>query len=135
MPPGVDPHENEVVAAAGSAMLAPAQPVVQSSVWTPPAEPVKLAVSVAISGGNTSAGLIETPVMPGHRTAPGRPATTPASTATKPPSTGVESAWCVGMVQVTTTSAVLVAFGATESGGELPAQGSPLLSLPERVTT
>ena len=107
---------------------------VHSSVGAPPAPLVVIALTEANSGGRTSAGLMPTPVMAGHTKGAWSTSTTPASTAMEPLPIAAASDASVAIVQVTRTTAGVGVPVVTDTGVDVPVQGSPLLSAPDRVT-
>src|SRR5277367_6574908 len=131
--PVAAPQENVALGEVGLAIVP--QLEVHWSVGVPPLPPAVDAVSDAVSGGSTSPGLTARPVMAGHTNGDWFTSETPASTAMLPLSTKDGSDASVGTVHVTITTAGVVAPGATETGNDEPSQKSPLVSVPDRVTT
>ncbi len=98
--PVVAPHENVALADVGFVMVP--QDEVHSSVCVPPFPPTTCPVSVAVSGGKSSDGLIDVPEMPGHPNGGWVCSVTGALTAMIPLATSAPIAASVGgIVQVT----------------------------------
>ncbi|MGH7435633.1 MAG: hypothetical protein ACRENE_08155 [Polyangiaceae bacterium] len=135
--PRAVPHENVAFGCVGFVMRGvPLRHVAdQRSVCAPPEPGITTDERLAVSGGRSSAGFIETPWMAGHPKGVWFTTVTDASTATVPLSTTDGRAASVGTVHVTMTTAGTVVPVVTVTGAEEPEHGSPWLSVPVRVTT